>query len=39
MLIRSIEFVFIVEIKGHYIKECRFKNFNKKGGFFKSEYG
>jgi len=21
--------------KGHYIKECRFKNFNKKGGFFK----
>jgi hypothetical protein len=21
--------------KGHYIKECRFKNFNKNGGFFK----
>jgi hypothetical protein len=25
--------------KGHYIKECRFKNFNKKCGFFQSEYG
>jgi hypothetical protein len=23
--------------KGHYIKECRFKNFNKKGGSFQSE--
>jgi len=35
MLIRSIGFVSIVEIKRHYIKECRFKNFNKKGYSFK----
>jgi hypothetical protein len=26
---------FHCENKGHYIKECRFKNFNKKGGSFK----
>jgi len=32
-------FCFYSGNKGHYIKECRFKNFNKKGGFFQSEYG